>query len=72
MFIELHTADDNKKIMLNINQIQCIGQTSGVAYIDFGDDIYGVKESYEHIRQAISKITMIENVESEDNENGND
>lgn len=70
MFIELHTADDDKKIMLNVNQIQCIGQTSGVAYVDFGDDIYGVRESYEQISQMISRITTI--IENEDNENGND
>lgn len=70
MFIELHMLHDNRKLMLNINNIQCVGQLDGITYIDFGDDIFQVKESYEQIRHAICKIALIESVESEDNKNG--
>lgn len=70
MFIELHLLDNNRKMMLNINKIQCISQVNGITGIDQGDVVFRVKESYEQIHKAISKITLIESVESEDNENG--
>ena len=70
MFIELHMLDDNAKILLNIQKIQSIGQMEGIICIDVGDSIFRVRESYEQIRQAMSRITTIESVESEDNENG--
>ena len=72
MFIELHMLDDNEKMLMNINKIQSLGQMEGIVCIDVGDSIFRVRESYDQICQVISKITMIEKVESEDNENGND
>lgn len=65
MFIELHMLEDDKKIMINVNKIQCIVHHEGVMVVDVGDCIFRVKESYEQIRKAMDKITTIENVESE-------
>ena len=71
MFLELHMLEDDKKIMVNVNKIQCIGHVNDAVVVDVVDSVFRVKESYEQIRQAISKITTIEHVESkEDNENG--
>lgn len=56
---------DNRKIMLNINNIQCIGLVDGMTYIDFGNDIFQVKESYDQIRQMMNEITTI--IESDGN-----
>lgn len=72
MFLELHMLEDDKEIMVSINKIQCIGHVNEVVVVDVVDSVFRVKESYEQIRQAMSRITMIESVGSEDNKNGND
>ena len=70
MFLELHMLEDDKRIMVSIDKIQCIGHVNDVVVVDVVDSVFRVKESYEQIRQMMSKITTI--IESEDNENGND
>lgn len=67
MFIELHMLEDDKRIMVSIDKIQCIGHVNDVVVVDVVDSVFRVKESYDQIRQAMSKITTIENVESENN-----
>ena len=54
MFLELHLLDDNTKILLNIQMIQCIGQAKGITYISYYDSILRVKESYEDVVEAIN------------------
>ena len=68
MFLELHMLEDDKEIMVSIDKIQCIGHVNKVVVVDVVDSGFRVKESYEQIRQAMSKITTIESVESEDKE----
>ena len=55
MFLELHLLDNNEKIILNINRINSIYQTSGKVEIYTGDVVYRVKESYEDIVECIDK-----------------
>lgn len=55
MFLELHKAEDNEKIMLNLDKIQSIYQRKGETYIYVGLSIYKVKESYEDIVKCIDK-----------------
>ena len=55
MFIELHKAEDNEKIMLNIDKIQSICQRKGETYIYIGLSIFKVKESYENIAKCINR-----------------
>lgn len=65
MFLELHLFEnlfeDDEKILLNINKIQCIGQSKGITYIDVGDSIYRVKESYEDVIKAINNWNRLAN-----------
>ena len=55
MFIELHMLDNNEKIMISIDKIQCISQVNGMTAVRLVDCVFRVKESYEQIRQMISK-----------------
>lgn len=55
MFIELHLAENDKKIMLNINRINSIYQEEGAIYIYVEEVVYRVKESYEDIAKCIDK-----------------
>lgn len=70
MFLELHMLEDDKKIMVNVSKIQCIGHVNDAVVVDVVDSVFRVKESYEQIHKAMSKMTYVANVESEDNENG--
>jgi len=55
MFIELHSEENDKKIMLNINRINSVLQMSDGANVYAGDSVYRVKESYEDIAKCIDK-----------------
>jgi len=59
MFLELHLSENNGKIMLNINRINCIYQTAGETSIYVGLVVYRVKESYEEVAAAINKSLAI-------------
>ncbi len=61
MFLELHLLDDNTKVLLNIQKIQCIGQAEGITYITIGDSILRVKEKYEDIVEAINNWDRLTN-----------
>ena len=62
MFLELHSSDNNEKIMVNIDRIDTIYQIGKITSIYIGGIIYHVKESYEQIEEAINNLTMIEYV----------
>lgn len=68
MFLELHLSENNEKIMLNINRINCIYQTDGETNIYVGLVVYRVKEGYEEVAAAINKSLAIhaDKEESED------
>ena len=55
MFIELHLAENDKKIMLNIDRINSIFQMNEGATVYAGEVFYRVKESYEDIAKCLDK-----------------
>lgn len=55
MFLELHKAENDEKIMLNLDKIQSIYQEKAATYIYIGQIVYRVKESYEEIVEFINK-----------------
>lgn len=58
MFLELHKAENDEKIMLNLDKIQSIYQEKEATYIYIGQIVYRVKESYEDIVNAIDKTRI--------------
>ncbi len=59
MFIELHLAENENKIILNITRVNSIYQINGTTNIYVGEVIYRVKESYEEIAEAINKYSNL-------------
>ena len=57
MFLELHKAENDEKIMLNLDKIQSIYQEKAATYIYIGQIVYRVKESYEEIVEFINKYS---------------
>ena len=55
MFLKLHKAENDEKIMLNLDKIQSIYQEKAATYIYIGQIVYRVKESYEEIVEVINK-----------------
>ena len=55
MFLELHRAEDNKKVLFNVSNINTIYEGTTDAYIYVGDVAYRVKESYSEIIDVLKR-----------------
>ena len=65
MFLELHRAEDNKKVLFNVNNINTIYEDTTDVYIYVGEIAYRVKESYSEIIDALKRC-LYEAVKADD------
>lgn len=54
MFLELTLSNNNSKMLVNINRINSIYQTSETTNLYVGEVVYQVSENYEEIVEAIN------------------
>ena len=55
MFLELHRAEDNKKVLFNVSNINTIYEDTTDVYIYVGEIAYRVKESYSEIINVLKR-----------------
>lgn len=65
MFLELHRAEDNKKVLFNVNNINTIYEDTTDVYIYVGEIAYRVKESYSEIINVLKRC-LVEEVKADD------
>lgn len=54
LWIEVTRADNNQKMLVNIDQVKCIGVgTKGNAFFEYDAGSAGVTESYAEVKQKI-------------------
>ena len=64
MFLELHRAEDNKKVLFNVNNINTIYEDTTDVYIYIGEIAYRVEESYSEIIKVLNRC-LVEEVKAD-------
>ena len=59
MFLELHRAEDNKKVLFNVNNINTIYEDTTDVYIYIGEIAYRVEESYSEIIKVLKLFKFL-------------